>query len=127
MGKRGDKTTTVKSLAEMKRDNPDQLKPSHLAPRIQPPVPRASDAAPICNLVTSKNFVVANAVETILAAPKKTAQTTKDYLNKEDYGKVPKYLGQIKADIDAEYAYIAELQNQSMQDQYAQRPMSEDE
>merc|ERR1711920_1136914 len=107
---------------------PDRLKPTHLAPSMQPAVPRASDAAPIMNLVTSKNFVVANAVETILACPKKTSTTAKDYLHKEDFGKVPKYLNQIKADIDAEYNYIQELQeqyNESQGDRHKQ--MSEDE
>jgi len=123
-----DDTGRVKSLAEMKRDSPDTLKPTHLAASIQPPVPRATDAAPICNLVTSKNFVVANAVETILAAPKKTSVTTKDYLNKEDYGKVPKYLTQIKGDIDAEYQYIQDLQAQyDEQNGEQQRPMAEQE
>merc|ERR1712039_207356 len=87
-------------------------KPTHLGERMQPPVPRANEAAPVMNLVTSKNFVVANAVETILACPKKTSTTTKDYLRKEDYGKVPKYLNQIKSDINAEYQYIQDLQTQ---------------
>merc|ERR1711907_871766 len=59
-----------------------------------------------------KNFVVANAVETILAAPKRVTQGAKDYLNKEDFGKVPKYLQHIKQDIEAEYNYIASLQQQ---------------
>lgn len=123
-----DKTGTIQSLAEVKRTNPESLKPSHLAPRIQPAVPRASDAAPVMNLVTSKNFVVANAVETILACPKKTTTTAKDYLRKEDFGKVPKYLHQIKSDINAEYEYIQDLQNQYDQE-YGQRTsqMSEDE
>merc|ERR1712060_795878 len=92
--------------------NPESLKPTHLAGRMQPPVPRANEAAPVMNLVTPKNFVVANAVETILACPKKTSTTTKDYLRKEDYGKVPKYLNQIKSDINAEYQYIQDLQTQ---------------
>merc|ERR1711920_213023 len=48
-----DKTGTVQSLAEVKRTNPDSLKPTHLAPSMQPAVPRASDAAPTMNLVTS--------------------------------------------------------------------------
>lgn len=107
-----DKTGTIQSLAEVKRTNPDQLKPTHLANSCQPKVPKATEAGPVMNLVTSKNFVVANAVETILACPKKTTTTTKDYIRKEDYGKVPKYLNQIKSDIDAEYQYIQELQSQ---------------
>ena len=60
-------------------------------------------------LVSDKNFIVANAVENILAgmnilklkhhpylplfiAPKMKANTDKDYLKKKAYGKVPNYL-----------------------------------
>merc|ERR1712066_642804 len=76
--------------------------------------PRRSEAKPVMNLVTSKNFIVANAVETILAAPKKVTVEVKDYLKKEDYGKVPRYLTQVKSDIDAEYEYIRQLEEQRM-------------
>lgn len=67
-------------------------------------------------------------METILAAPKRVSQGAKDYLNKEDYGKVPKYLKHIKNDIDAEYNYIASLQ-QAEEDanRPAVQPMGEDE
>jgi hypothetical protein len=106
------KTDKVQSLTEVKQNNPELLKPSQLATRNMPPVPRAKDTGPVMNLVTSKNFVVANAVETILAAPKKVSEGTKDYLQKEDYGKVPKYLTHIKNDIEAEYEYIRQLQEQ---------------
>lgn len=62
------------------------------------------------NLVSSKNYLVANAVEVILAAPQKSKVTGKDYLHKEDYGRVPKYLEAIKQDIAAEYDYIYQMQ-----------------
>merc|ERR1719203_1781216 len=107
----GAKTGKVATLAEVKRNNPDVLKPSNVAPRHKPAVPRA-DEHPVHNLVTSKNFIVANAVETILAAPKKVSDGAKDYLHKEDYGKVPKYLTHIKKDIADEFNYIQELQQQ---------------
>merc|ERR1719254_54207 len=110
--KKNAKTEKVQTLTEVKQNNPELLKPSQLASRNMPPVPRAKDAPPVMNLVTSKNFVVANAVETILAAPKKVSEGTKDYLSKEDYGKVPRYLTQIKNDIEAEYDYIRQLQQQ---------------
>merc|ERR1712159_574280 len=97
--------------------------PSTLKTKNRPALP-GKDDKPIMNLVTSKNFVVANAVETILAAPKKTQQGAKDYLSKEDYGKVPKYLKNIKQDIEAEYDYIRQLQEQEMQEQQSQmRPL----
>jgi len=80
------------------------------------------------NLVTSKNFVVANAVETILAAPKKVSQGAKDYLQKEDFGKVPKYLLNVKQDIEAEYEYIRQLQEQESEALASQvKPMPEEE
>merc|ERR1711865_452337 len=97
-----------------------------LKPRLKPAVPRIEET-PVMNLVTSKNFVVANAVETILAAPKKTSQGAKDYLHKEDYGKIPKYLDHIKQDIDAEYEYIQQLQAQEYEAKSGQSRLLSDE
>eukprot|EP00928_Gymnodinium_smaydae_P078814 TRINITY_DN62888_c0_g1_i1.p1 TRINITY_DN62888_c0_g1~~TRINITY_DN62888_c0_g1_i1.p1 ORF type:complete len:318 (+),score=92.34 TRINITY_DN62888_c0_g1_i1:117-956(+) len=122
------KTGPVASLAEVKKSNPELLKPTTLKPAHHSGgIPKASEA-PVMNLVTSKNFIVANAVETILAAPRKVSEGAKDYLHKEDYGKVPKYLRHIKADIEREYDYIRQMeQNQS--DMYANpvRPMADEE
>merc|ERR1711865_1356932 len=120
-------TSKVQTLAEVKRSQPNLLQPTELKPKLKPDVPKTSDI-PVMNLVTSKNFVVANAVETILAAPKKVTTGAKEYLSKEDYGKVPKYLKNIKQDIDAEYDYIRMLQEQEDEERNSQmRPMSEDE
>jgi len=109
--KKGTKVGKVATLSEVKRKEPNLLKPSDLKPKLKPDVPKTSDQ-PILNLVTSKNFVVANAVEAILAAPAKVSQGAKSFLQKEDYGKVPKYLKHIKKDIEAEYDYIRSLQEQ---------------
>merc|ERR1712224_978370 len=109
--KKNDKREPVAPLATIKREDPSKLVPSSLKTRHRPGVPKA-DEKPIMNLVTSKNFVVANAVETILAAPKKVSSGAKDFLNKEDYGKVPKYLKSIKADIEAESDYINHIMEQ---------------
>merc|ERR1711974_529921 len=105
------KSNSVPSLAEVKKDCPELLVPSSLQPRMKGGVPKRSEQ-PVMNLVSSKNFIGANAVETILAAPKKVSQGAKDYLKREDYGKVPKYLTHIKRDIDAEYDYIRQLQQE---------------
>lgn len=112
--KKGSKVSRVPLLSEVKKTDPNLLKPSELKPKLKPDVPRTEDT-PVMNLVTSKNFVVANAVEAILAAPKKVSQGAKSYLSKEDYGKVPKYLKHIKKDIEAEYEYIRQLQDQEEQ------------
>jgi len=128
--KKGAKTGgKVLTLAEMKREHPDALMPHELKPstRAHGGPPKRSEE-PVMNLVSSKNFVVANAVEVILAAPKKLADAPKDFLKKEDFGRVPRYLTHIKQDIDAEFNYIRELQEQRAQAEAERsRPMSEEE
>jgi hypothetical protein len=73
------------------------------------PVPK-KDEKPIMGLVSDKNFIVSNAVENILAAPKLPANTNKDFLKKKNYGKVPKYMQTIKKEIDDEYQLVREMQ-----------------
>jgi len=125
--KKGSKTEKVETLEEVKRTKPHLLKPTNVGPRHKPAVPRR-DEAPVQNLVTSKNFIVANAVETILAAPKKVSQGAKDFLSKEDYGKVPKYLTHIKRDMQDEFNYIRELQQQQEDLSRSQvKPLEENE
>jgi len=124
---KGSKAGQVKTLAEAKRDDPSILRPSSLKEKHKPAVPQRNEA-PVMNLVTSKNFIVANAVETILAAPKRVSHGAKDFLHKEDYGKVPKYLQHIKKDIENEYDYIRQLEQQREDmHQSMVRPMSEEE
>lgn len=55
------------------------------------PVPK-KDEKPILGLTSDKNYIVANAVENILAAPKLPVNKDKDFLKKKNYGKTPKYL-----------------------------------
>lgn len=125
--KKNSSTSKIQTLSEVRRSNPNLLQPSELKAKLKPSVPKTSDV-PIMNIVSSKNFVVANAVETILAAPKKVTSQAKDYLCKEDYGKVPKYLKNIKQDIDAEYDYIRMLQEEEEKENAAcMRPLSEEE
>lgn len=60
-------------------------------------------------LVSNKNFIVANAVENILSQAK-TSEQPVDYLKKEDFGKVPRYLENAKDNINREYEHIRTLQ-----------------
>merc|ERR1711865_716812 len=78
----------------------------------KPHPPRRQDR-PVQGLVTSENFITCNAVENILAVPKKTDVRQVSYMNKKGYGKVPHYLEKVKAEIEDEYNYI-----QSMQEAY---------
>lgn len=117
----------VAMLAEVRRENPEMLNPTSLKGRLKGPITKKDDP-PVMNLVSSKNFVVANAVEAILAVPKKGSVAGKDYLCKEDYGQVPKYLLHVKKDIEAEYDYIRHLEAQREDMNKSQvQPLSEDE
>ena len=65
---------------------------------------------------TSKNFVTANAVEAILMVPKQTGLGDLNYTEKEDFGKVPAYLTQVKEEIRRENEMIERYQR--MQTKY---------
>ena len=58
-------------------------------------------------LVTTKNFVVANAVENMLAPAKKPAPPPPPATAKPDFGKVPAYLVDVKSRLAAEKAAAA--------------------
>ncbi|GLD97179.1 hypothetical protein PINS_up019798 [Pythium insidiosum] len=67
-------------------------------------------------LKSSKNFVTANAVEAILAVPGSRARVKNEppqYAKKDDYGKVPKYLNQVKDEIERENEMIEEFVRQN--------------
>ena len=53
-----------------------------LKPGVKKPAIPGKDEKPIHGLVSDKNFIVANAVENILAAPKLPATKEKDFLKK---------------------------------------------
>ena len=56
-------------------------------------------------LKSNKNFIVTNAVENILAAPK-TVPEAQSWTSKRDYGRVPDYLTRIQESINNEYRMI---------------------
>jgi len=58
-----------------------------------------------------KNFITANAVENILAVPKRQPEPA-DWLKKPHFGTVPPYLQKIKAEIKDEYEYIRSMSQQ---------------
>ena len=64
---------------------------------------------------SSKNFITSNAVENILAVPKREKEQH-DWLKKPHFGNVPPYLRKIKKEIADEYEYIRAMQQQQQQD-----------
>lgn len=92
----------------------------------KPAVPKR-DEKPIHGLVSDKNFIVANAVENILAAPKLPANKDKDYLKKKNYGKVPKYVTKIKTEIEDEYNLVREMQIEEQNERDRQKMLMPEE
>jgi len=68
-------------------------------------VPSKEDK-PIYGLRSNKNYITANAVECILKVPKKTTEATANYMDKEDFGRIPEYLTHVKEEIQRENAMI---------------------
>jgi len=92
----------------------------------KPAVPKR-DEKPIHGLVSDKNFIVANAVENILAAPKLPAPKEQDMLKKKTYGKVPKYVTKIKQEIEDEYNLVREMQIEEQNERDRQRMLMPEE
>ena len=94
---------------------PDYKKEATRAGRVKrkPAVPSASDR-PVHGLKTSKNFVVSNAVENILAEPKAGSKEESRYVDKADYGKRPGYLDAVNAEIEAERQELTELYEEKL-------------
>eukprot|EP01083_Nonionella_stella_P035697 97359_1 len=76
----------------------------------------SKDEKPVMGLVTTKNFIKTNAVANILQEPGPRNETPsgKPALHAE-YGEVPDYLQHVKNEIQEEYAYILEMQEQENQ------------
>lgn len=77
--------------------------------------------------MSDKNFIVANAVENILAAPKLAANKDKDYLKKKTYGKVPNYVTKIKGEIEDEYNLVREMQIEEQNERDRQKMLMPEE
>jgi len=75
----------------------------------------------------TKNFITSNAVENILAVPKREEEGV-DWLKKPHFGEVPPYLLKIKTEIADEYEYIKSMQQQQMDEgPSGMRLMTDDE
>jgi hypothetical protein len=79
----------------------------------RPRVPRR-DEKPIMGITTSKNYITANAVEAILQVPKQYEKPELNYLKKEEYGKKPAYLDQVKDEIRRENEMIEKYVKEQM-------------
>jgi len=112
-------TFTKKNTGTMGRSLPPLSDESQFKYQTErkPAVPK-KDEKPILGLVSKKNFITANAVENILSQAK-TQEAPVDYMKKEDFGKVPRYLQNAKDNINREYDHIRTLQR--MEDEQKER------
>ena len=78
-----------------------------------PTIPSKLDK-PVMGLKTNKNFITANAVEAILQVPRVPESNELNYLEKEDFGKIPEYLGQVKEEIRRENEMIDKYVKEQM-------------
>eukprot|EP01040_Poterioochromonas_malhamensis_P012141 gene12141-13277_t len=108
-------TGLTRSLSPSERKSPDSTVggPFTYMDRRKEQVPPKDDK-PIMGITTSKNFITANAVEAILQAPRRPPQKELNYLKKEDYGKVPAYLTQVKDEIRRENEMIERYVKEQM-------------
>ncbi|KAH9597023.1 Enkurin domain [Trypanosoma melophagium] len=73
---------------------------------------------PIMGLKTDKNYVVANAVENVLAIPTKCVPPPQNRaVDRADFGKVPAYLEDIKTEIEERHALVQRLQAAQREEQ----------
>mmetsp|Transcript_12940 Transcript_12940/g.19467 ORF Transcript_12940/g.19467 Transcript_12940/m.19467 type:complete len:255 (+) Transcript_12940:91-855(+) len=79
----------------------------------KPAIPSKSER-PVMGINSNKNYITANAVEAILMVPKNTVQPELNYLEKEDYGKVPEYLTHVKEEVRRENEMIDQYINEQM-------------
>jgi hypothetical protein len=111
--------------------NPVLISKKEVAKMARGHVPKAAvpkrDEKPIHGLVSDKNFIVANAVENILAAPKLPARQDQDFLKKKAYGRVPKYVTKIKQEIEDEYNLVREMQIEEQNERDRQRMLMPEE
>jgi hypothetical protein len=96
---------TLPPITDVKKFRRPLLSPKRQA------VPTKMDK-PVMGLVTEKNFIVANAVDNILAVPKKAHKALPLATQSRSLGKVPKYLQKIKKEIHDENEYISEMNKQ---------------
>ena len=75
----------------------------------RPPVPTLKDK-PIMGLSSCKNYISSNIIEVKLTTKRFKTNHDEDYLNKKEYGKVPKYLKKLKVEVENEYKTIREMQ-----------------
>lgn len=108
-------------------DNTKFKKSEHHNEKTKPDVP-LRDERPVMGMRTDKNFVVANAVENTMAVPTKLMPAPQPRAtDREDFGKVPQYITEIKGELDARKKMLEDLKaaDAAAQERWSQLSTSE--
>ncbi|KAK7195782.1 Calmodulin-binding [Novymonas esmeraldas] len=90
-------------------DNTNFKKSEYQNEKTKPDVPLRHER-PVMGLRTDKNFVVANAVENTLAVPTKVMPPPQPRAtDREDFGRVPQYITEIKGDLNARKKMLEDM------------------
>ncbi|AIN98645.1 hypothetical protein LPMP_240100 [Leishmania panamensis] len=95
--------------------------------KTKPDVPLRTER-PVMGLRTEKNFVVANAVENTMAVPTKVMPAPQPRAtDREDFGKVPQYITEIKGDLNARKQMLEDLKaaDRGAQERWSEISLSE--
>jgi hypothetical protein len=98
---------------EMEASNRAQSKEFTYVDTRKSKVPDKRDR-PVMGIKTAKNFITSNAVEAILQVPKVAENGELNYMKKEDFGKVPSYLHEVKEEIRRENDMIDKYVKEQM-------------
>lgn len=71
---------------------------------------------------STKNFISENALAVIMADARRPQRTDIDYTKKEDFGKTPAYLSNVKAEIAAEKDYIRRVMEAEAEEESKYQP-----
>lgn len=123
--RKGSRSFSQNKLSEKKKQCVDKTKMSEK--NRKPSVPFRDDK-PVLGLKTCKNFITSNAVDMILSSQSNSQKKNKwdeneNFLEKENYGKVPDYLKDVKEQISRENELIDQYvmqQSEQQHQQYAQ-------
>lgn len=92
----------------------------------KPAVPTVKEC-PIMGLKTDKNFIVANVVDNILMQPKALPEEKKDIYKHKSFGKVPKYIKDLRLKVEQEYQTIKEMQRRQKEEEDKKQRLLTDE
>ncbi|CAL6038044.1 Calmodulin-binding_protein [Hexamita inflata] len=93
----------------------------------KPPIPNQHTEIPVYGLKSNVDFVQQNIKKVQLMMPKVQQKKDIDWMQKDDFGKVPQYLSKVKETIQIEQSQLREIEAQKKQQREKAYKMDENE